>query len=346
MSLAIPTKSTTARDVIGVLLIWFSTYGPAKYIQLDACPAHDSEALRQFTSAWGAELVLGIPRRPESQGLIERLIRDVKTAIRIGTCAPDATLPWWICAFNAISIHNSSPIKDGLGCTPAMLAHSREDLLPETESSDPDSSGLDELCQKNCEYLSSVMQCFLVSRADAALGKEIKTLIDEPLRFKFNAGDSIKVSRLINGRRKVSGPYRISHQHPHNALLFYVEGFDKPFSARQLLPYHTCDERVALDFATLPSRVATAIIGKADMPDGITLDLLKKNDHWIVYKELDESANAEPTLMIYAARFLSFDSSSNSITIQGLDHNTRNNSWVLPPKKERALTVKTISIDS
>ncbi|EER13785.1 hypothetical protein Pmar_PMAR000945 [Perkinsus marinus ATCC 50983] len=82
------------------------------------------------------------------------------------------------------------------------------------------------------------------------------------------------------------------------------------------------------------------------MPDGITLDLLKKNDHWIVYKELDESANAEPTLMIYAARFLSFDSSSNSITIQGLDHNTRNNSWVLPPKKERALTVKTISIDS
>ncbi|EEQ97551.1 hypothetical protein Pmar_PMAR009250, partial [Perkinsus marinus ATCC 50983] len=63
----------------------FGTYGVPESIPIDACPAHDNATLRQFTSSWGTEITLGIPERPESQGLVERLIRDVKTAIRIGT---------------------------------------------------------------------------------------------------------------------------------------------------------------------------------------------------------------------------------------------------------------------
>ncbi|EEQ99238.1 retrovirus polyprotein, putative, partial [Perkinsus marinus ATCC 50983] len=85
MSLVVPTRSTSSRDVIGALTIWISTYGVPRILQLDACPSHNSQSLRTFTAALGCRLKLGIPRRPQCQGKVERFIRDLKEAVRIGT---------------------------------------------------------------------------------------------------------------------------------------------------------------------------------------------------------------------------------------------------------------------
>ncbi|KAF4647167.1 hypothetical protein FOL47_004998, partial [Perkinsus chesapeaki] len=142
---------------------------------------------------------------------------------------------------------------------------------------------------KNYAYLSDLMQCFSCSRADAALRKEVKNITENILKYRFNPGDEVKISRIINGRRQVTGPFKILRKHPSNAMLFFIEGFDKPFSASQILPFYSDADREALNHATVPTRVATAIIGKSDMPDGIKLDELKKDEHWIVYKESDDS---------------------------------------------------------
>ncbi|EER11663.1 retrovirus polyprotein, putative, partial [Perkinsus marinus ATCC 50983] len=81
VALAVPSFSTSTRDVIQALLQWCACYGVPSVLQMDMAGAHQSQELAMFLRMMGISLRPGVPRRPQSQGMIERLIRDVKSSI-------------------------------------------------------------------------------------------------------------------------------------------------------------------------------------------------------------------------------------------------------------------------
>ncbi|KAF4647535.1 hypothetical protein FOL47_004484, partial [Perkinsus chesapeaki] len=113
VALATPSFSTSTRDVIQALLQWCACYGIPSIIQMDMAGAHQSRELAMFLRMMGISLRAGLPRRPESQGLVERLIRDIKSSIRCaqadrrGHCNP-----WWSAALVAVMLHNHATLYD------------------------------------------------------------------------------------------------------------------------------------------------------------------------------------------------------------------------------------------
>ncbi|KAF4674703.1 hypothetical protein FOL46_004231 [Perkinsus olseni] len=348
--LVVPTASTSARDVIGALTIWFSTYGVPEAIQLDACPAHDSQALRVFVSAWSSSLKLGIPRRPECQGKVERLIRDIKEAVRVEKNLAPCPLPWWQSALSYAIVHNTSPIKGGFGLTPMELSHALEPpnfMSPPTSDRKLDPDQIQELWLSFHSFLSTTLENYLVSRAERSLCEEVKVLAGSDVNLGLLPGQQVLLSQIIDGKRALSGPFTIARRDSVNPTILYLEGLDKPVSLNQLVLYHSDMDRDALEFATEPVRTSFSTSASSSLPNGIRLTELEANVHWVVYKELDptRAPDDEPVLLIYAARFLSGDQISRTIEIQGLDHKLRTNTWVLPPRSERHLAVKHISYD-
>ncbi|KAF4647886.1 hypothetical protein FOL47_004030, partial [Perkinsus chesapeaki] len=103
---------------------WIATYGPPSTLHIDNAGAHhNTDELLPFFNYWDIEARYGVPRRPESQGLVERSIRDLKDSIRMATsCRGSSTLPWWMAIQIATIIHNSSMRPGIVPCSPNELA--------------------------------------------------------------------------------------------------------------------------------------------------------------------------------------------------------------------------------
>ncbi|KAF4647314.1 hypothetical protein FOL46_004399, partial [Perkinsus olseni] len=113
VALAVPSESTSTRDVVQALLQWCACYGVPSTLQMDMAGAHQSRELAMFLPMMGVSLRPGVPRRPQSQGLTERLIRDIKSSIH--TAQSDRrgySTPWWAAALVAIMVHNHSTLYD------------------------------------------------------------------------------------------------------------------------------------------------------------------------------------------------------------------------------------------
>ncbi|KAF4646433.1 hypothetical protein FOL47_006270, partial [Perkinsus chesapeaki] len=88
----------------------------------DNGPAFASEDWSSFLSALHIQARFGTPAVPRHQGAVERLNREIKSAIRIGNAVDDhRRLPWWTSALVAVGVHNSSPLPDYPALTPSEL---------------------------------------------------------------------------------------------------------------------------------------------------------------------------------------------------------------------------------
>ncbi|KAF4649613.1 hypothetical protein FOL47_001891, partial [Perkinsus chesapeaki] len=124
LAIALPCSSTSTLHIIGGLLLWISLFGPPERIQLDSPAAHQSPVLDRFLTVYGIEKQLGIPYQARCQGQVERLIRDLKTQIRLGSGSKDKngiSLPWWMAVQVGIYLHNHSGDRR-YGISPSDLA--------------------------------------------------------------------------------------------------------------------------------------------------------------------------------------------------------------------------------
>ncbi|KAF4721204.1 hypothetical protein FOZ63_012201, partial [Perkinsus olseni] len=94
MCMACPAKSTSVSSVISAVLQWCALFGPPTALQLDSPPAHSSDKLFRFLTVMGVKRSLGIPRRPECQGRVENVIKEIKLAISTNSVASPGDLPW------------------------------------------------------------------------------------------------------------------------------------------------------------------------------------------------------------------------------------------------------------
>ncbi|EER14860.1 hypothetical protein Pmar_PMAR018443, partial [Perkinsus marinus ATCC 50983] len=118
LSLLVP--NTSALVVITSLLIWFQVYGVPSYVQLDGAGAHVSEELSIFARTWNFHLSIGIARRPQTQGLVEGVVRDLKCGLQTNATSNTA-LPWYISVMVSSFVHNQSSLM-GTRLSPHNLA--------------------------------------------------------------------------------------------------------------------------------------------------------------------------------------------------------------------------------
>ncbi|KAF4652683.1 hypothetical protein FOL47_010902, partial [Perkinsus chesapeaki] len=220
--LVLPVASTSTLDIIIGLLIWFQVYGIPSSVQLDNAGAHRSDDLAAFSKNWGFTLSFGIARRPQTQGLVEGAIRDVKATIATNL-VPPLSVPWYISALMTGVIHNQSAL---LGTSYSPHALSMGTDLPEETTPTMVS---DQLRESNLEYRQR--------RDERAESAEIHDVLKTAPRFNYKTGDKVRLIRRINNKRIIQGPFEIESSHPSNGYLFKLRGKTNYVSLNQLLPY-------------------------------------------------------------------------------------------------------------
>ncbi|KAF4666525.1 hypothetical protein FOL46_003047 [Perkinsus olseni] len=299
-------------------LLWVND--PQEKKQTNNAGGHkNAEYLEPFLRYWDIEAKYGLPRHVQSQGLVERVIRDLKTAIRIGSARTDtgqATVPWWLSAQVAVLAHNTSMISETVPYTPMELtigSVSRIDgALMRTDTPS------DTMWAAVNEQLVDLYAFSQFAQAEKAMIAEMKSIVDVIPRHRFKVGDQVKLSRLVDNKRQVRGPYRVQRISDSNHLIYYLEGRKDPVPLSHLLPFIDATDREQYEDAIKPAvdQLAYAAKGKAPWGEEITS---ATNKYWLIHSEvIQEPNNPEPITRVYISQFLKFEDDGN-IRVQGLD---------------------------
>ncbi|KAF4651241.1 hypothetical protein FOL47_000526 [Perkinsus chesapeaki] len=194
------------------------------------------------------------------------------------------------------------------------------------------------------DYINLVYSVFTLSRSERALNAEMVSAARHQPKFAFRCGDTVRLSRWINGRRETTGPYTILKQDEGNSLLYHLVGRDSPAPVSQLLPYIADIHRDAFDYAVRPSQDRLAVIIKDKLPGGVDPADLQDGVHWLLFS-VDDTENDELVKRIYVAKFLHHSNRRGALVVQGLDRQA-DGSWKLPPRDERTSTQSTIAEES
>ncbi|KAF4712388.1 hypothetical protein FOZ63_028772 [Perkinsus olseni] len=313
MAMGLPCSSTSSLHVILGLMQWIAVFGPPEQIQLDSPAAHQSANLDKFLTIYGIKKNLGVPYQARCQGQVERLIRDLKTQIRLGAAKKDKrglSLPWWLSVQVGIYLHSHSGDRV-FGISPSDMALG--------SFSDPTSKIAD-------SYL--LLQS---ARNEKAFLDELTSATAAPIRDPYLPDQQVKLSRIINGRRVVQGPLTIECKHPTNPYLYKLVGHQGWVSLADLLPYYNSTAAEAIDDATEPHRAYIGSIGLDQLPENHRVDLenVHKGDFLLVAK--DNSKGSMRT--IYVTEFVR--RVGKNIEVLGLSKNS-NGQWKRPPAKEQS----------
>ncbi|KAF4690054.1 hypothetical protein FOZ60_000719 [Perkinsus olseni] len=191
---------------------------------MDMAGAHQSRELAMFLRMMGVSSRPGVPRRPQSQGLTERLIRDIKSSIQ--TAQSDRrgySTPWWAAALVAVMVHNHSTLYD-THLSPHELATEPPPglvSLPACDDSDDESEVAD---------AEGAVNTWLKLHKWVGSAHALLTQL-----HVFHAGDKVRLYRVIDGRRRVEGPFEVDRRDPNNCYLYFLKGRKFPAPLSHLL---------------------------------------------------------------------------------------------------------------
>ncbi|XP_064473090.1 protein NYNRIN-like [Ornithodoros turicata] len=122
---ATPVPDATAATVASALLtIWVSRYGVPSIITTDRCGQFESVLFTSLTNILGARRIHTTTYHPTSYGMVERLHRQLKAALRASTQVP------WTEVLPIVLLGIRSAFKPHLGCSTAELVYGTSLRLP------------------------------------------------------------------------------------------------------------------------------------------------------------------------------------------------------------------------
>ncbi|KAF4735270.1 hypothetical protein FOZ63_016814 [Perkinsus olseni] len=352
--MVLPSGGTSAQHVIQALSIWMSSYGVPVQIHMDSPAAHRSSALTKFMDAYHIDHSLGVPRRPESQGLVERLIGELKTSCRLGdkSSAKDGLgMPYWMNLQTAALIHNSSPDAD-LGMSPMEICLGQDrpfgfmDGLPDESEQEQTRLKSPEDYTEEWNYLhDDIQDRYLLVQAwrnDKAHSKEMASLARLGCPQAFSPGQLVRLTRVVDGHRQLSGPYKIDSKHEKNPFLYKLQGSPHWYNIGQLLRYTYPAEQEHFDEATFPARAYASSMHRTSLPDDLNIELsnLKPGDFVVTFTK-EESDDLEPLTTFFISEYLKPGEKSDEVVVLGLDKSS-NGRWQRPQVKRREKVTWTV----
>ncbi|EER02350.1 gag/pol/env polyprotein, putative [Perkinsus marinus ATCC 50983] len=339
MCMGCPAQSTSTSSVISAVLQWCAIFGPPSVLQLDSPPAHSSDKLSRFLTVLGIERSLGVSRRPQCQGRVENVIKEIKLAMSTNSILSPGRLPWWVIAQSVISVHNSSKIAL-YGFSPSELAFGIADpFLPSAALLDPQSdaeaSSIDQFNDSWSEFRNQVVDNFYITRAiadDVAHKLEMVQLAHEVPLYTFSPGDQVRLCRLENNHRVLRGPFTVTDLHPSNPYLYRLSDWPGWVSLGQLLPFRQDSSLDDFTNAVHHHEAYTSGIFSLSLPDDVKIELHDAEPGNFVIIAEDDTTGPEPTRTL---RIGEIDQKlPDGFKIIMLNKSARG-SWTLPPTRDR-----------
>ncbi|KAF4648402.1 hypothetical protein FOL47_003340, partial [Perkinsus chesapeaki] len=172
-------------------------------------------------------------------------------------------------------------------------------------------------------------------RNDKAHQKEMSSLAQYGTPPAYEPGQLVRLTRVVDGRRQVTGPYKIESKHENNPYLYKLQGSPHWYNIGQLLRYQYPLAQKRFDSATLPARAYLASMHRTSLPDDLNIQLkdLKQGDFVVTFTD-EKSEELEPVRTFYISEYVKSDDSSDEIVVIGLNKSS-NGRWQRPLMKER-----------
>ena len=137
---AVPLVDMTTQSVIdGFAFGWVQHFGVPSTITSDNGTQFTSGIFRQLTQTWGIKTITTAPYHPEANGLVERLHRRLKEALKaLGADSPQE----WFWRLPMVMLSIRTTFKPDIGASPSDLVYGEGlavpgELLPSNPSADP-----------------------------------------------------------------------------------------------------------------------------------------------------------------------------------------------------------------
>ena len=173
---AIPLSSTTAEDVAKAFLAnWVARFGCPAIITTDRGPQFSSQLFVHLTKLLNSKFIQTTPYHPQSNGMIERFHRHLKTSLR---CSDRGS---WLDSLPLTLLGIRTSLKEDLGFTPSQATYGTDLRLP----SDLPSDDLPPAHPSNI-YLKRLKDCFknLNSEATHHLKKSPSNQLPDPTPYE------------------------------------------------------------------------------------------------------------------------------------------------------------------
>ena len=137
---AVPLADMTTQSVVdGFAFGWVQHFGVPSTITSDNRTQFTSGIFRQLTATWGIKTVTTAPYHPEANGLVERLHRRLKAALRaLGAQSQEE----WFWRLPMVMLSIRTTYKPDIGASPSDLVYGEGlavpgKLLPSNHASEP-----------------------------------------------------------------------------------------------------------------------------------------------------------------------------------------------------------------
>ena len=205
-----------------------------RVIVSDHAKVFKSHLLRSWASERGIELQVGSPFNPQSNGLAERLIRDLETFISM---YPDMRGGWKATLEAAVRHHNRSRCRS-IGCSPTFALNKTISYLPAD-----DKLGIRNKLQLREQRFSLAKENESREKQKKGFDKKHQTRIP-----RLSVGDEILVRKNFGKQTSFNGPYSVTHIEESNGVprrISYQDGGDVRTAAlRNVIKY--CPRRDSL----------------------------------------------------------------------------------------------------
>ncbi|KAF4649355.1 hypothetical protein FOL47_002154 [Perkinsus chesapeaki] len=326
-----PVSSTSTNCVIYALLQWIAVFGRPKVVQLDSPPTHSSEELRRFLEVMDITRSLGISRRPQCQGRVENVVKEIKIALKCNSIDKVDTLPWWVSVQCAICVHNNARSAPH-NRSPTELCFGTESPILELPSTTDSVEGKWE--KLHSQIADDFFICNAIQSDDAHRAEMAEIAHKAPFRV-YSVGDKVRLSRLEDGKRVLRGPFTVTELNDSNPFLYRLDGWSQGWvSLNQLLPFKDDSNLELFNHAVRPHQAYSASIFRLKFPDdiGIPLDEVSSGDFIIYPVDENVSDDGEPHRTIYIMEVM--DRDDHILHALSLNRDGKNR-WVRPPVRDR-----------
>jgi len=213
---AIPLKNISAPNIAKHLIqTWISRYGVPNHIITDQGTQFESSLFDSLATSLGIKHIHTTTYHPQTNGLIERFHRSLKTSIR---CL--SITPMWTRSLPLIMLGWRNTIHSATGTTPATLLFGTGLALPNdffTQSTTP-----------SIEALDAARNHFLSIDTNPSFGPKSSYKPYIPTSLKTSDYVWVQAQQVHHLNPRYSGPYKVLEFKSNNTVVIFRNG--KPYT--------------------------------------------------------------------------------------------------------------------
>lgn len=236
---AIPVSNTKAATVARALYDgWVAYFGTPLTITSDQGPQFEADLVAQCSRLFGAERIHTTPYHPQANGMVERMHRTLKAALK---CIPETP---WTQALPSVLLGMRTTFKEDLQASPAEMLFGTSLRIPGEFLVTQETT-----CKSPEDFVTELRRLFRAIRPVPAA----RHVNHRPFVFK-DLRSCEYVFRRVDAVRKplespYTGPHRVIKRVNERTYVVDVNGVVKTFSTDQLKPAYlaSADESPSLE---------------------------------------------------------------------------------------------------